>query len=51
MNWSGGSDYAVYLPDLRPPAKVRVFIDFLAVRFSPEPPWDRGLAHALLEKD
>jgi DNA-binding transcriptional LysR family regulator len=35
--------HAVYLPDRRPPAKVRAFIDFLAVRFSPEPPWDRGL--------
>ena len=35
--------HAVYLPDRRPPAKVRAFIDFLAMRFSPEPPWDRGL--------
>ena len=35
--------HAVYLPDRRPPAKVRAFIDFLALRFSPEPPWDRGL--------
>jgi DNA-binding transcriptional LysR family regulator len=35
--------HAVYLPDRRPPAKVRAFIDFLAARFSPEPPWDHGL--------
>ncbi|MBR0825833.1 LysR family transcriptional regulator [Bradyrhizobium manausense] len=35
--------HAVYLPDRRPPAKVRAFIDFLAMRFAPEPPWDRGL--------
>ncbi len=35
--------HAVYLPDRRPPAKVRAFIDFLAARFSPDPPWDRGL--------
>lgn len=35
--------HAVYLPDRRPPAKVRAFIDFLAEHFSPEPPWDRGL--------
>jgi DNA-binding transcriptional LysR family regulator len=36
--------YAVFLPDRHPPAKVRGFIDFLATRFLPEPPWDRGLA-------
>jgi len=35
--------HAVYLPERRPPAKVRAFIDFLAEHFSPEPPWDRGL--------
>ena len=35
--------HAVYLPDRSPPAKVRAFIDFLAMCFSPEPPWDRGL--------
>ncbi|MBK3659827.1 LysR family transcriptional regulator [Bradyrhizobium diazoefficiens] len=35
--------HAVYLPDRRPPAKVRAFIDFLAAQFSPDPPWDRGL--------
>jgi DNA-binding transcriptional LysR family regulator len=36
--------HAVYLPDRHPPAKVRAFIDFIATRFAPEPPWDRGLA-------
>ncbi len=43
--------YAVYLPDRRPPAKVRAFIDFLAARFSPEPPWDRGLPRSSADKD
>lgn len=35
--------YAVYLPDRNPSAKVRAFIDFIAAKFSPEPPWDRGI--------
>lgn len=35
--------HAVYLPDRRPPAKVRAFIDFLVARFAPVTPWDRGL--------
>jgi DNA-binding transcriptional LysR family regulator len=35
--------HAVYLPVRHPPAKVRAFIDFIATRFAPEPPWDRGL--------
>ena len=39
-----GGIYAVYLPDRHPPAKVRAFIDFIAVRFAPDPPWDRDLA-------
>jgi DNA-binding transcriptional LysR family regulator len=39
-----GGIYAVYLPDRDPPAKVRAFIDFIANRFLPEPPWDRGPA-------
>jgi DNA-binding transcriptional LysR family regulator len=39
-----GGIYAVYLPQLNPAAKVRVFIDFLVERFSPVPPWDRDLA-------
>lgn len=33
--------YAVFLPDRHPAAKVRAFIDFIATRFAPEPPWDR----------
>lgn len=45
------SVYAVHLPDRQPPAKVRAFIDFLAARFVPEPPWDRGLNHLVLKKD
>jgi DNA-binding transcriptional LysR family regulator len=35
--------YAVYPPDRHPPAKLRAFIDFIAARFAPEPPWDRDL--------
>ena len=38
-----GGIYAVYLPDRNPAAKVRAFIDFMAARFAPEPPWERGL--------
>ncbi len=38
-----GGIYAVFLPDRQPPAKVRAFIDFIATRFGPDPPWDRGL--------
>lgn len=37
-----GGIYAVFLPDRHPAAKVRAFIDFIANRFAPEPPWDRG---------
>jgi DNA-binding transcriptional LysR family regulator len=36
--------YAVYLQDRTPQAKVRAFIDFIAARFAPDPPWDRELA-------
>ena len=36
--------YAVYLPDRHPAAKLRAFIDFIATRFAPEPPWDREIA-------
>ena len=36
-----GGIYAVFLPDRHPAAKVRAFIDFIANRFAPEPPWDR----------
>jgi DNA-binding transcriptional LysR family regulator len=39
-----GGIYAVYLPDRNPAAKVRAFIDFIATRFAPEPPWDRDVA-------
>ncbi|SCY71809.1 LysR family transcriptional regulator [Microvirga guangxiensis] len=35
--------FAVYLSNRHPPAKVRAFVDFLAHRFGPNPPWDRGL--------
>jgi DNA-binding transcriptional LysR family regulator len=35
--------FAVYPADRHPPAKVRAFVDFLAQRFGPNPPWDRGL--------
>ena len=38
-----GGIFAVYLPDRQPPAKVRAFIDFIAMRFAPDPPWDQGL--------
>lgn len=37
-----GGIYAVFLPDRDPPAKVRAFIDFIATRFTPVPPWDSG---------
>jgi DNA-binding transcriptional LysR family regulator len=38
-----GGIYAVYLPDRHPAAKVRAFIDFIAARIPPEPPWDRSI--------
>lgn len=38
--------YAVFLPDRNPAAKVRAFIDFIANRFAPQPPWDRELNFA-----
>jgi len=38
-----GGIYAVYLPDRNPAAKVRAFIDFIAAKFAPEPPWDSGV--------
>jgi DNA-binding transcriptional LysR family regulator len=41
-----GGIYAVFLPDRHPAAKVRAFIDFIATRFAPEPPWDRDVAAA-----
>ena len=39
-----GGIFAVFLPDRHPAAKVRAFIDFIASRCAPEPPWDRGVA-------
>lgn len=39
-----GGIYAIYPPDRHPAAKLRAFIDFLATRFAPEPPWDRDIA-------
>jgi DNA-binding transcriptional LysR family regulator len=39
-----GGIYAVYLPGRHPAAKVRAFVDFIASRFAPIAPWDRGLA-------
>lgn len=38
------SVYAVYPHSRHLSAKVRAFIDFLAARFCPEPPWDTGFA-------
>jgi DNA-binding transcriptional LysR family regulator len=38
------SVYAVYPHSRHLSAKVRAFIDFLAARFCPEPPWDAGFA-------
>jgi len=34
--------YAVHLPSIHLPPKVRAFIDFLRARFGPEPYWDRS---------
>jgi DNA-binding transcriptional LysR family regulator len=42
-----GGIYAVYLPDRHPAAKVRAFIDFIAARIPPEPPWDRSAPKAI----
>lgn len=33
--------YAVYLPGIHTPPKVRAFVEFLRDRFEPEPSWDR----------
>lgn len=35
--------HAVMPPGRNPPAKVRAFVEFLALRWWPEPPWDREL--------
>jgi DNA-binding transcriptional LysR family regulator len=42
-----GGIYAVYLPDRHPAAKARAFIDFIATRFAPEPPWDRDFVSSV----
>ena len=34
--------YAVHLPNVHLPVKVRGFIDFLQARFGPIPYWDRA---------
>jgi DNA-binding transcriptional LysR family regulator len=44
-----GGIYAVFLPDRHPAAKVRAFIDLIANRFAPEPPWDRDIAKQPLD--
>jgi DNA-binding transcriptional LysR family regulator len=36
--------HAILPSGRQPPAKVRAFVEFLARRFKPDPPWDRGLA-------
>jgi len=33
--------YAVHAQSRHPSAKLRAFIDFLARRFGPKPPWER----------
>ncbi|MCL4798861.1 MAG: LysR family transcriptional regulator [Burkholderiales bacterium] len=33
--------YAVHLPNVHLPPKIRAFVDFLRARFGPEPYWDR----------
>jgi DNA-binding transcriptional LysR family regulator len=38
-----GGIYAAFLPGRHPAAKVRAFIDFIANRFAPVPPWDTKL--------
>ena len=35
--------HAILPSGRQPPAKVRAFVEFLARRFKPDPPWDRGL--------
>jgi len=33
--------YAIYMPTRHLPLKIRVFVDFLAERFGPQPYWDQ----------
>ena len=45
-DWAAGSPvavHAIYPASRNLSPKVRVFVDFLAERFAPEPYWDRGL--------
>lgn len=46
-----GGIYGVFLPQRHPPAKVRAFLDFVASRFAPEPPWDRDLVSPHRRRD
>lgn len=39
-----GGIFAVYPAERAPPAKIRAVIDYFAMAFAPEPPWERGLA-------
>lgn len=43
-NFGGLDVHALWPSGRQPPAKVRAFVEFLARRFAPEPPWDRDLA-------
>lgn len=40
--WDAGV-YAVYPPTRQMPPKLRAFVDFLAARCGPQPPWDAAL--------
>jgi DNA-binding transcriptional LysR family regulator len=42
--------HAILPSGRQPPAKVRAFVEFLARRFKPDPPWDRGLDPAIVRK-
>ena len=45
-DWTAGNPlaiHAIYPASRNLSPKVRVFVDFLAERFGPEPYWDRGL--------
>lgn len=39
-----GGIFAVYPSERRPPAKIRAFIDFLLLKFDPNPPWEDAKA-------
>jgi DNA-binding transcriptional LysR family regulator len=44
--YSAAAVHAVLPSGRQAPAKVRAFVDFLALRWWPEPPWDNGLPPA-----